>query len=299
MTLGTRRLLGRGRSADVYDWNECHALKLYHPGWPAASAEKEYQLAKAVHAAGASAPTAFGVVEVEGRPGVVFERVDGPSLLNHTTAKPWTVFASARRMAKLHAEMHTCRPAGLPSQRQRLQEKIQAAHPLSPGLKQVALTALDQLPDDTVLCHGDYHPDNIVLSARGPVILDWVEATCGHPLADVARTTLMMRHATIPSHVPGRQLIEAGRRLWYQVYLRSYCQLQAVTPQQIDAWLLPVAAARLSDGIPEEAETLSRLVAQLAQAHGHTSTINPPALISATRTGRSGPACRTNRRGPA
>jgi aminoglycoside phosphotransferase (APT) family kinase protein len=299
MTLGTHRLLGRGRSADVYEWNECHALKLYHPGWPAASAEKEYQIATAAHAASGAAPAVVGVVQVEGRPGVVYERLDGPSLLNHTTAKPWTVFASARLMAKLHAQMHTCRPAGLPSQRQRLRDKFNAARPLSPGLKQVALAALDQLPDEAVLCHGDYHPDNILLSTRGPVILDWVEATCGHPLADVARTTLMMRHATIPPHVSGRQLIEAGRRLWYQVYLRRYCQLQAVTPQQIDAWLLPVAAARLNDGIPEEAEMLSRLVAQLAQAHGYASTINAPAFTPATTTGRSRPACRTNRRGPA
>jgi aminoglycoside phosphotransferase (APT) family kinase protein len=265
----------------VYAWNDGRALKLYHAGWPADAAEREFQVARAAHTVGAAAPAVVGVVRVEGRPGVVYERLDGPSLLNHTTAKPWTVFASARLMAKLHAQMHASRPAGLPSQRQRLRDKLNAAHPLSPDLKQAALTALDQLPDQAVLCHGDYHPDNILLSARGPVILDWVEATCGHPLADVARTTLMMRHAAIPSHVPGHRLIEAGRRLWYQVYVRHYCQLQAVTPQQIDAWLLPVAAARLSDGIPEEAETLSRLVAQLAQAHGYASTIDPSAFIPA------------------
>jgi aminoglycoside phosphotransferase (APT) family kinase protein len=298
MTLGTRRLLGRGRSADVYEWNADHALKLYHPGWSVDSAEKEYQIATAVHAAGAAAPVVFGVVQVEGRPGIVYERLDGPSLLNHTTAKPWTVFASARLMAHLHAQMHTSRPAGLSSQRQRLQEKINAAHSLSPGLKQAALTALDQLPDEGVLCHGDYHPDNILLSARGPVIIDWVEATCGHPLADLARTTMMMRHASVPPHVSGRQWIEAGRRLWYQVYLRYYCQLRAVTPQQIDTWLLPVAAARLSDGISEEVETLSRLIAQLAQAHGYAGTTDSPAFVPAT-TGRSGPGCRASRRAPA
>jgi aminoglycoside phosphotransferase (APT) family kinase protein len=299
MTLGTHRLLGRGRSADVYEWNECHALKLYHPGWPAASAEKEYQIATAAHVAGAAAPAVFGVVEVEGRPGVIYERLDGPSLLNHATARPWTILASARLMAELHAQMHTCRPAGLPSQRQRLQQKIAAAQPLAPHLKQAALTALDKLPDGDVLCHGDYHPDNILLSARGPAILDWVEATCGHPLADVARTTLMMRHASVPPHVPGRQLIELGRRLWHQVYLRRYCQLRSVTPRQIDAWLLPVAAARLSDGIPEEAETLSKLISRLATPQRHANGVDAPPVIPVATTGRSGTSCRPNNRGPA
>jgi len=127
-------------------------------------------------------------------------------------------------------------------------------------LKQVALEALAQLPEDTVLCHGDFHPDNIVLSARGPIILDWTDATLGHPLADVARTALLMQHAAVPPHIPGRWLIETGRALWYRLYLRRYCQLRSISPAQVNSWLLPVAAARLSEGIPEEEERLLALV---------------------------------------
>jgi hypothetical protein len=66
-------------------------------------------------------------------------------------------------------------------------------------------------------------------------------------------------------------LIEAGRRLWYQVYLRRYCQLRSVTPKQVDTWLLPVAAARLAEGIPEEVERLSKLVSQLANSQTLTT----------------------------
>jgi aminoglycoside phosphotransferase (APT) family kinase protein len=256
--LGAR--IGQGRTAEVFAWGEDRALKLYYPGWPAAAAEAEYRQTQAVFESGAPAPAVDGVVEVEGRCGVVFERVDGPSLLNYTTARPWSIFRSAHQMAELHARMHACRPAGLPAQRERLQRKIQAAHPLPEALKRAALTALAQLPDDSVLCHGDFHPDNIMLATHGPVILDWTEATGGHPLADVARTTLMMRHAALPPHLPGRRLIEAGRMLWYQLYLRRYCQLRSVSPKQVEAWLLPVAAARLSEGIPEEEAPLLRLI---------------------------------------
>ena len=256
--LGTR--IGQGRTAEVYAWGTDHAIKLYYPGWPAAAAGAEYQKAQAVYKSGAPAPAVDGTMEVHSRHGVIYERVDGPSLLNHTTARPWSIFRSAQLMADLHARMHACRPSGLPTQRIRLQEKIQAASPLPETLKHAALSALAHLPADSVLCHGDYHPDNIVLSTQGPVILDWTEATSGHPLADVARTTLMMRHAAVPSHVPGRRVIEAGRMLWYQLYLRRYCQLQSVLPKQVEAWLLPVAAARMSEGIPEEEEQLLRLI---------------------------------------
>lgn len=262
--LGAR--IGQGRTAEVYAWGNDRAVKLYYPGWPAAAAEAEYRKAEAVFQSGAPAPAVDGVVEVNGRPGVVFERVDGPTLLNHTTARPWTIFKSAMLMAALHARMHACRPAGLPAQRVRLQDKIQEAQPLPAAPKQAALEALAHLPDDSVLCHGDYHPDNIVLSTHGPIILDWTEATRGHPLADMARTTLMMRHAAVPAHVPGRHIIEAGRMLWYQLYLRRYCQLRSVSPKQMESWLLPVAAARLSEGIPEEAERLLHLIQQILRS---------------------------------
>lgn len=252
--------IGQGRTAEVFAWGDGRALKLYYEGWPVTAAEAEYQKAKAVFKSGAPAPKVDSVIQVDGRPGIVFERVEGPSLLNHTTSYPWALLWSAQTMAELHARMHTCRPVGLPTQRERLREKIESARPLPEALKQVALEALAQLPEDTALCHGDFHPDNIVVSARGPVILDWVEATSGHPLADVARTALMMQHAVVPPHIPGRRLIEIGRMMWYGLYLRRYCQLRSVSPRQVQAWMLPIMAARLSEGIPEEEEQLLRLI---------------------------------------
>jgi aminoglycoside phosphotransferase (APT) family kinase protein len=171
-------------------------------------------------------------------------------------------------MAELHAQMHACHPTHLPAQRERLREKIQNARPLSDAMKQTTLTALAQLPEDTALCHGDFHPDNIVLSARGPVILDWTDATCGHPLADVARTALLMQHAALPPHIPGRRLIEIGRALWYRLYLRRYCELCSILPEDVKVWMLPVAAARLSEGIAEEEQQLVSLVTAMLT---HTS----------------------------
>lgn len=257
-------LIGRGRTAEVFAWGEGRALKLYYQGWPAVAAETEYQKAKAVYRASTAAPAVDGVVQVEGRHGVIYERADGPSLVGYTTSQPWTIIRSANLMAELHAQIHACHPSGLPTQRERLQQKIQAAHPLPEALRQAALEALAQLPDDAVLCHGDFHPDNIVLSERGPIILDWVEATSGHPLADVARTSLLMQYAALPPHMPGRWLIEAGRVLWYRLYLRRYCKLRSVSPEQVTGWLLPVFAARLSEGIPEEERGLLRLIRRIA-----------------------------------
>lgn len=48
----------------------------------------------------------------------------------------------------------------------------------------------------------DFHPDNVLLAARGPVIIDWPDATRGQPLADVARTSLLLRLGGLPPGWP-------------------------------------------------------------------------------------------------
>ena len=258
MTKGV--LIGRGRTAEVYAWGNDRALKLYYEGWPADEAEREARQARVVYESGAAAPAVEGVVTVDGRHGVVYERVDGPSLLNKTTAQPWTLIHSAHVLAELHAQMHTRRVSGLPSQRTRLEEKIQAAHPLSATMKQAALEALTRLPDHDVLCHGDFHPDNIIMSQRGPIIIDWSDATRGNPLVDAARTSLLLRLGAIPPGTPGGWLIETGRALFHHLYVRRYLQLWPAPRQQLIALQLPMAAARLGEGIDEEKQPLLTLV---------------------------------------
>ncbi|MGC1388955.1 MAG: choline/ethanolamine kinase family protein [Steroidobacteraceae bacterium] len=49
------------------------------------------------------------------------------------------------------------------------------------------LAALGRLPRATpVLCHSDLHPQNLVLAAHGPVLLDWEYAHVSDPLWDLA-----------------------------------------------------------------------------------------------------------------
>jgi hypothetical protein len=44
----------------------------------------------------------------ECRRGIVFERIDGVSLLKYTQARPWTIFGAVRLLAELHAQIHCC-----------------------------------------------------------------------------------------------------------------------------------------------------------------------------------------------
>src|SRR6478752_2749091 len=98
-------IIGRGFTADVYAWGDGRVLKLFHPGAPDRP-EREYRVTRAVHAAGLPAPAVYELVEVDGRAGIVFERVDGPSLFEYVQARPWKLWWAIRRLAELHAQIH-------------------------------------------------------------------------------------------------------------------------------------------------------------------------------------------------
>jgi thiamine kinase len=265
---GLGPVIGRGRTAEIYEWGEGRVLKLFVAGWPEAAVELEARVSRAVHDTGLPTPAVGEVLQVGGRPGLVLERVSGPSMLQVLSSRPWTMPRLLPVFAWLHAGMHRHEAPDLPSQRSRLGAQIERARPLPIRLKERALRRLDALPDGSAICHGDFHPDNVLVTSDGPVIIDWDNATSGNPLADVARTSLLFRTgAPLPGRA-SRLLVESLRSLAHRTYLRRYRQARPFRQEELDAWLLPIAAARLSEGIVEEEPDLLALVEALASRAG-------------------------------
>ena len=140
--------------------------------------------------------------------------------------------------------------SGLPLQRQRLDSKIRQAKGLSPDLKSVALEALAAMPQETRLCHGDFHLDNVLMTARGPVVIDWIDAALGRPLADVARSSVILMGILAPGS--GANWLERILvRFHHRIYLRHYFRLRPGGEEEYRAWRPIVAAARMSEGITQ------------------------------------------------
>ncbi len=209
-TESKRVLIGRGRSAELFAWGDQQALKLFYAGWPLIAAETEAQAAQRVYESGLRVPAVGGVIEVDGRHGIIYERVDGMAMLDNLATQPWNVVRFAHMLAESHADMHAHQGTNLPSQREYMRKQIQSAPSLPDQKKQAVLDVLDKLPDGDALCHGDYHPGNILLTADGPVIIDWPLASRGNPAADAARTSLILTLGAMQPGTPGRWLMEIG-----------------------------------------------------------------------------------------
>ncbi len=252
----TAALVGQGRTADIYLWDNHQILKLFHTGWSLSAVQHEAHISRIVHATGLPVPASGGMIEIHGRYGILFERIDGPSMLHQLGAKPWAAISMLHAFADLHLSMHAHAMRELPSQRQHLTHQIRQASSLPAEWTAAALDALDHLPDGTCLCHGDYHPDNVLMSTHGPIIIDWSEATSGNPIADVARTALIFRLGAPPPGGMSPLLIGPARAVAQLTYLRRYMKRDAALRAECAAWRLPIAAARLGAGIPEEQQQL-------------------------------------------
>ena len=130
------------------------------------------------------------VIDVRGTD-MVMERVDGPTMQTQLRS-PWRLLANEHLLAELHAALH----------------RFTAPD----GVRVVG-------PGDT-LVHLDLHPANVILSPRGPVVIDWANATSGHWADDVADLVVVGRSATMPR----RERVVAD--LFLRVFLARFDRTQ-------------------------------------------------------------------------
>lgn len=243
--------IAHGRTADVYVWEEGYVLKLFHNWFSLEDIEYEQKIAHAVHASGVKSPAVGDLVQVQGRNGLIYERVEGKSMLEMFQQKPWRVIQYGRMLAKLHTQMHECVfEADVPSQRMKLQYKIKSADALPAHLRPRLLDALSSLPDGDRVCHGDFHPANVLMNGGDATIIDWIDSSRGNPLADVARTSIIILGA-----IAGKQITNPFLRIFigifHTAYLREYFRLRPDGRDEYRRWLPIVAGARLSENITE------------------------------------------------
>jgi aminoglycoside phosphotransferase (APT) family kinase protein len=127
---------------------------------------------------------------------LVIERIDGPSMVAALSRRPWTVRRQGRVLADLHRRLHLIpAPDFLP------------AAPVGQGDR---------------LVHLDLHPLNVIVSARGPVVIDWPNAARGDPAVDVGLAWVLLAAGEIPDGGVKASILGAGRSLLVNSFLAPF-----------------------------------------------------------------------------
>lgn len=261
--------LAEGREAEIFDWGERRVLRLYRDPAQRERADRELLALAAVRTALACAPAPYGRMDWNGRPGLLLERLDGEGLLAEMQRRPWRAWALAKLSGRVHAEVNAVRaPFELPELRSEIRRRITALNDVPVALCESALAVLERLPDGDALCHGDFHPDNVLLCGNGPAVIDWPNATRGDACGDFARSSLMFRVGSLPPGTP--RLVRWGRWIGGSTFLRGYAAGYGETlrfdPALFRRWQFVRAVDRFADGIPEEREGLLRAADRLQRA---------------------------------
>jgi aminoglycoside phosphotransferase (APT) family kinase protein len=240
--LGQR--LGAGLVAEVFEWG-ADVIKLYQPGQGKEQAFREAATLAMLEHGKLPVPRVRGVLETDGRWGVVMSRAPGRPIAAVMLERPCDAQAMLDDVVRLQLRIHAEAGQFLPRLRDRLRGAIARARQLSADEIGATLQLLEKLPDGDRLCHGDFHPYNVMGTAEAPVIIDWLDATQGAPEADACRSYLLLLH-TVPDVAA--------------TYLDAYVRLSGRPREAILAWLPVLAAARLVEQVPSEHERLAALV---------------------------------------
>ncbi len=244
--------IARGNTSDIIAWTKDTVVKVLRPEIPRHWAAIEADITRRVHGAGLPVPFTDGVIEIDGRPGVILERIDGPTMWQRMKEMPQDVPGLMDTLVALQAELHATAVRGLPDLVRRHGSKIDEAVQVSAADRQEAQLLLAAMPRGSALCHGDFHPANIILAERGMVILDWFDAATGHATADRVRSSLLMRapldRAAMPVHLGGATIGSLDRM--HSGYLAALARRGLIDVDEFAQWEAIVAVARMSEPVP-------------------------------------------------
>ena len=216
-------LIGRGRAADVFDLGGGRVLRRNRDG---SSTEREAAAMRYLHEQGYPVPA----VHDSSGPDLVMERIVGATMLDAFARRPWRLRSWARLLASLHEQL-----AGVP-------------------VPEFDLPIRFGRPD--TLIHADLHPDNVMLTSGGPVVIDWTNVSAGPRGAEVANTWLIVAASELDSTGVSRLVQSAARSF----FLRTF--LDHADRRLARSMLVEAAEHRLTDRNlrPGEADRIRRLV---------------------------------------
>lgn len=188
---------------------------------------------------GLPVPEVIELTRFNGRSALVMEYASGAAMGELLLRDPTTMQASFSRVVEIQREVHSKIAPELRAMSDRLREKIDSVRQLANRQKSGLLSMLDDIGDESHLCHGDLHVLNLIVDDSRVMIIDWMDATRGDIRLDVCRSYLL--YSGVDADVA-------------TYYLHEFCHQSGLDQNEIMRWLPVIAAARLSEGIDAEEE---------------------------------------------
>jgi len=239
-----------GNTAKIY-LSDNKIVKVFKKHLPNTESLYEAKKQEYAYSCGLLVPKVLEVTEIMSRQAIIMEYVKGKTvgdlLMKNMELAEHYISICVNVQQKIHAIVVDSDL--LEPMLEKLHRQIESIHNLDEKQKGKLLRKLNSMVYEPRLCHGDFHPFNLIMSNDNVKIIDWVDSSSGDIRADVCRTYLLYSQSSI-------ELAE--------MYLRIYCKSSGLSKDEVFQWAPIIAGARLSENISSEnKEHLKKLVYQL------------------------------------
>ncbi|MEK4062517.1 MULTISPECIES: aminoglycoside phosphotransferase family protein [Paenibacillus] len=240
------KIIGEGNTATVYEWEEGKVLKLFASGYPQSAVETEFQNTRMINDLSFAKAKAYEMISCEERMGIIYEKVDGESLLDWVL-RTGDLQGCAEYMARLHKTILQNKVSDVLNYKDFLKYHLLNV-PSSKRMDHGQICGiLDKLKDGDTLCHGDLHPGNILLVSGQPVVIDFMNVCHGDLLYDVARTVFLVQYTPVPEAADDREMLLRFKKTLADLYLNE----MNISRHMIEDYLSVITAARAGE-CPDE-----------------------------------------------
>lgn len=267
------KTIGVGRQAKVYQDNGL-AIKIYNASVPFEIIKYEGEISKKIAQIYNRVPKYYGIYHDNHQYGLRFELIKGELLATCIRKNILHLRKYISILAKTHLEMHEKSIKGLESTVDKFGRGLSKYQGLDKSVQNGLMKFLESSTVES-LCHGDMHPYNVMIDEKGEIrVIDWIDAYCGNPLSDVARTYYLLSKGTSSEKNHLFKTIEnIIKRILAREYLNSYFSDKQFPEREFNIWSLIIQICRYNEGIEEEKVSLKKSIA-LGIERLHTYNVN-------------------------
>ena len=212
-------LIGQGASGSVYRYDEGRVLKLYKKAWSKEMVSSAFNIAQSVHLGGVTTAKPYEQVISAGQHGIIFELLEGESLVKYIGGDIDKRYEAAEKMGSLLKSVHA----------------LAADTGVFPPLKSMFggilgtvseffkadqindfVSFVHNIPGSGCVLHGDFHENNIMVCNDKFYLIDLDGMCTGSPIFD-----LMQTYCTYRTPIP-----------------KEYRQYMNLTDEALDEFLL-------------------------------------------------------------
>lgn len=252
--LKSLKMIAQGGEAEIYDIGENKVLRVLRIN-NGKTFETEKILFPTLQEHHINIPLTYEYILVDGRPAEVMQKITGETMLEELTHQPFKIVNEIKKLARMQIDISNIEiESTLTSIQDTMNYFIEKPPLMEKKLIDFTLSLFEELPKNSQMCHGDFHPGNILIQDGKYYIIDWSGAYRSDFLSDIAHTYLLLKH--VPK-IPGQSRMQhtmlgfTGTFI-AKVYLNEIYKLKNFDRALFSKWTVIMAFLRVYFGMPSE-----------------------------------------------